>query len=484
MRIFLTGATGFIGRALALRLLAGRHQVAAWVRDEARAGSLLGPDVELVASSKGPSALTAQIARADAVINLAGEPILARRWTESRRQALRDSRIALTRSIADAIKQSPKRPAVLISASAVGYYGDRGDAPLDENSGPGNDFLAQLCREWEDAAMGAQSAGVRVFIPRIGIVLGLDGGALAQMLPPFQFGAGGPIGSGRQWMPWIHLHDLVEVMTVALADERWQGVANATAPSPVTNREFARTLGRVLHRPSLIPLPEIALRAMFGSGASVLTSGQKATPAQIRNFGYRFQFDNVDAALHDLLAEDTPDIQPLGVSSPRPENPAGSAYLASQHPVYLLRQTTRVQAPIAEVFSFFSQPRNLGVMTPSAMRFRITSMPAQMSAGAQIEYTLRAAMMTLRWRTRIEAWQPPRFFADSQERGPYRSWWHEHHFTPEDGATLMEDRVYFAPPLGTLGRAAGYALVMPELRRIFRFRTHAIRLRFRSLGAN
>jgi uncharacterized protein len=480
MRIFVTGATGLIGRALILRLLGGGHQVSAWVRNEARAANLLGAEVKLVGASDRAPALSEQIAAADAVVNLAGEPVLGGRWTERRRRALRQSRIAMTSSIVDAIKRSSRRPAVLISASAVGYYGDRGDEPLDERSAPGNDFLAALCREWEECAMGAQAAGVRVFIPRIGIVLGLDGGALAQMLPPFQFGAGGPIGSGRQWMAWIHLHDLVEVIAVALEDERWQGPAIAAAPSPVSNREFAHALGHVLHRPSFIPIPRIALRTMFGQGAAVLTSGQKAYPARLSQLGYQFSFDTVDAALRNLLAEDDPEIRSLDANSPQPENPSGSGYLHTRRPVYLMRAATRIAAPIAEAFTFFSRPQNLGVMTPADMRFRITSTPPEMSAGARIEYTLRAAMLPIHWRTRIEAWQPQRFFADSQERGPYRAWWHEHHFKPDGAATLMEDRVYFAPPLGILGRAASYPLVMPQLRRIFRFRTQAMRLRFRA----
>ncbi|HEY2107542.1 MAG TPA: TIGR01777 family oxidoreductase [Candidatus Binataceae bacterium] len=215
MRIFVTGATGFVGRALTLRLLGGGHEVSAWVRAEDRARNLLGPDVRLVAASGGAQALSDEMARADAVVNLAGEPILGGRWTAQRKDALEKSRVELTASIVDAITRSQKRPAVLVSASAVGYYGDRGDELLDERSAPGDDFLAGLCKEWEQSALRAEQAGVRVFIPRLGIVLGLDGGALAQMLPPFQFGAGGPIASGRQWMGWIHLFDLVEIIATA-----------------------------------------------------------------------------------------------------------------------------------------------------------------------------------------------------------------------------------------------------------------------------
>ena len=317
------------------------------------------------------------MARADAVVNLAGEPILGGRWTAQRKAALSKSRIELTNSIVDAIAGSQKRPTVLVSASAVGYYGDRGEELLDERSAPGDDFLARLCREWEESALRAEQAGLRVFIPRLGIVLGLDGGALPQMLPPFQFGAGGPIASGRQWMGWIHLFDLVEIIATALEDERYRGTAIAAAPSPVTNRDFAHALGRVLHRLSFLPVPALALRAIFGEGASVLTAGQRVIPARLSELGFRWRFDNVEAALRHILAEDDPQIGPLGANSPKPENPHGSNYLDNRRPNYLLRHTTRVNAPIAEVFSFFSRPQNLGVMTPAEMRFQITGvMPA------------------------------------------------------------------------------------------------------------
>ncbi|HXR35141.1 MAG TPA: TIGR01777 family oxidoreductase, partial [Candidatus Binataceae bacterium] len=301
MRIFITGATGFIGRALTLRLLGGGHEVVAWVRSAARAASLLGSDVELVAASGGDQALSGEVARADAVINLAGEPVLGGRWSASRREALSRSRIGLTTSIADAIGRAGKRPAVLVSASAVGYYGDRGAEVVDENSPGGSDFLAGLCRDWEQAAQRAAQAGVRVFIPRIGVVLGLDGGALAQMLPPFQFGAGGPIGNGRQYMPWIHLFDLVELIATALEDPRYAGPAIAAAPYPVTSREFAHTLGRVAHRPSFLPVPAVALRVIFGDGASVLTSGQRVNPARLKELGFRWRFETLEAALGNIL---------------------------------------------------------------------------------------------------------------------------------------------------------------------------------------
>jgi uncharacterized protein len=484
MRVFVTGATGFIGRALTLRLLGGGHEVSAWVRDENRARSQLGGDVRLVAASGGARALAGEMARADGVVNLAGEPVLGGRWTAERKAALWQSRIALTSSLAQAIKESERRPAVLVSASAVGYYGDRGDEVLDERSAPGNDFLARLCKAWEESALSAEQSGVRVFIPRFGIVLGLEGGALAQMLTPFKFGAGGRIGSGHQWMSWIHLFDLIEVIATALEDDRYRGPAIAAAPSPVINREFARLLGHVLHRPSFVPVPALALRAIFGDGASVLTGGQRAKPARLAELGFKWRFDDLEAALRHILDEDNPEIERLGSISLKPENPGGSRYPDARRPTHLLRHRMRVNAPLGEVFSFFSQPQNLGVMTPADMHFRITSsMPAEVTSGSRFEYQLRVGPLPLRWRTLIEVWQPQRLMIDSQERGPYRCWWHEHHFEADGSSTLMVDRVYFALPFGVAGSSVSRVLVAPALRRIFRFRAQAMGLRFRGVAS-
>ena len=245
----ITGATGFIGRALSLRLVGAGHQVTAWVRDGTRARTLIGPDIALASTREG-SNIRSEIERADAVVNLAGEPVFGGRWTPARKHALVESRVNLTREITQAIAASSKHPAVLISASAVGYYGNRGDQFVEDDAAAGDDFLATLCRNWEGAAVDARGSGVRVFIPRIGIVLGADGGALARMLAPMGFG--GPIGSGRQFVPWIHLHDMVEVLATALEDERFSGPMIASAPNPVTNRDLAKVIGKLLHRPTFI----------------------------------------------------------------------------------------------------------------------------------------------------------------------------------------------------------------------------------------
>jgi uncharacterized protein len=478
MRVFITGATGFTGRALTLRLLGGGHQVSALVRNEVSAQNQLGPEVRLLPANAGPGELRETLGGCEAIINLAGEPILGGRWNLRRRRTITESRLATTARIVAAINEASPRPRVLISASAVGYYGDRGNELVDETSPPGRDFIADLCSDWEAQAQQAEASGARVFIPRLGIVLGPEGGALRQMLTPFQFYAGGPIGSGRQFMPWIHLYDLVELLATALKDERYRGAVIAAAPNPIRNRDFARALGKTLGRPSLLPVPAVVLHVLLGEAATVLLGGQRVIPRVLEGLGFRWRFNDLIAALRDILVENGPEITVLSPALPRPLLFPESHYLQQRPASYLLRHTTAVKASLAEVFAFFAQPWNLGVMTPSAMRFRIVGEPPPMSRGLQIDYSLQVAGLPLRWRTRIEEWRPNELFIDSQERGPYQSWWHEHHFRVAGAETVVEDRLYYAPPLGAAGRGLNSLFVGPELSRIFRFRAHAMRFRF------
>ena len=301
MRVFVTGATGFIGRALIPRLQRDGHAVVAWVRSPARARGLLGAEVELVHADTALDGLVAAIERCDAVVNLAGEPLMGGRWTAGRRAVLEDSRITVTEQLVRAMAEAKTRPRVFISGSAVGYYGDRADERLTEASSGGDDFLARLCRRWESAAQDAERLGVRVVLLRTGVVLGRAGGALAQMLPPFQLGVGGPVGSGTQYLPWIHLHDLVKIIAVALVDDRYRGPVNGVAPEQATSRSFARALGRALHRPAILPVPALALKAIFGEAATVLLASQRVEPRALREHQFAFDFPTLDSALEDIV---------------------------------------------------------------------------------------------------------------------------------------------------------------------------------------
>jgi uncharacterized protein (TIGR01777 family) len=412
------------------------------------------------------------------VVNLAGEPILGGRWTPARRQVLRESRVQQTDLLVRAIQAARRRPRVLVSGSAVGYYGDRADERLTEQSKRGGDFLAELCQEWEQAARHAEPFGVRVVTLRTGVVLGRDGGALRQMLPPFRIGAGGPIGSGRQYMPWIHLHDLVAIIAVALVDDRYHGPVNGVAPQETTGRDFARALGAALHRPAVLPVPGIALHLLFGEAAVVLIGSQRVEPAALLERGFRYAFPTIEAALADIVGGIDVSISPLSLLPHAPGDDPSRAYLERHKPKYLLRTTTIVDAPIDNAFAFFSQAENLGLITPASMGFSIQGPPPAIAEGTTIDYTVRIGFATLPWRSRIVNWQPGRAFVDQQDKGPYASWWHEHSFRPDGRRTIMEDRVYYAPPLGVLGRLANYAFIAPTLRRVFQHRGDVIRLRF------
>ena len=291
MDILITGGTGFIGQRLCQRLLAAGHRVTVLTRSPGRAGQA-GVQYIGALGDVGP---------VHAVVNLAGEPLLEGRWNPARKQAMLASRIGTTQALLDWMARLPTRPQVLVSGSAIGYYGPRDATPLDESASPGHDFAAMLCRQWEAEALKADDLGVRTCLVRSGIVLVRGGGALARMLPPFRFGAGGPMGDGMQWMSWIHRDDLVGLMLWLLADPETRGACNGTAPAAGTNAAFARTLAHVLERPAWVRTPAFALKLAFGEMAGLLLTGQNVVPARALQEGYRFRYPTLEAALHAIL---------------------------------------------------------------------------------------------------------------------------------------------------------------------------------------
>mgnify|MGYP001290559316 CR=1 FL=1 len=297
MRVLVTGATGLIGREACRALLGDGHAVLALSRQAAPRGLPAG--VEPVQGDPAvPGRWQEVLAGCDACLNLAGEPVAGGRWTEARKRAIRDSRVLATRNVAAVVEGGG--PSVLVNGSAIGFYGPRGDEPLDESAPPGSDFLSRTCVEWEAAAAPA-SRRARVVLLRTGIVLAREGGALPQMARPFKLFAGGPIGGGAFWQSWIHLADEVGLLAWALGEERLAGPLNATAPAPARNRDLARALGRALRRPSFLPAPAPAARARLGEMADVGLTGQRGLPARALGLGDRFRFPGLEDALHELL---------------------------------------------------------------------------------------------------------------------------------------------------------------------------------------
>lgn len=303
MRVLLTGATGFVGRALARHLADAGHTVCALTRSPGRT-PLPGITDSFLWNPTSSPPLPRVFEGVEGVVHLAGESVVGL-WTASKREAIRESRVLGTRHLVRGLIELPagSRPKVLVSASAIGYYGDRGEEELTESSPPagGEDFLSSVCRAWEAEACVAESAGIRVVRPRIGIVLGEGGGALGAMLRPFRMGLGGPLGNGRQWWSWIHRGDLAGLVRFALENESLSGPMNATAPNPVRQGEFARELGRALDRPAVLPAPAFALRALLGGFSTELLSSKKVLPAAAGEAGASFAFPQLRGALEQIL---------------------------------------------------------------------------------------------------------------------------------------------------------------------------------------
>ena len=299
MNITITGGTGFIGRRLVASLLAGGHSLHLLVR-HARTG--LGPRVQCsVWNALDIEPAPESLAEADAVIHLAGEPV-SQRWTPAAKRGILESRVEGTRRLIEALSRQSRRPSVLVSASAVGLYGSRGDDILTESAAPGEGFLADVCAVWEKTADAALNLGMRVVKLRTGMTLGKEGGALAQMLTPFRWGAGGKVASGEQWVSWIHVEDQVELIQFAVENSGVRGPVNATAPNPVTNIEFTKELAAALHRPAFLSIPAAALRGVYGEMAEIVLASQRAVPQAALSAGFRFRYPDLGAALRNLLA--------------------------------------------------------------------------------------------------------------------------------------------------------------------------------------
>jgi uncharacterized protein (TIGR01777 family) len=302
MRVTVTGATGLIGTRLVAALARRGDEVTVLSRDPARARERLGSGIE--AERWNPldePAPTNALTGRDGVIHLAGEPV-AQRWSADAKERIRTSRESGTANLVAGLRSAEPRPRVLVSASAVGIYGAHGDEEVPESTPPGDDFLAEVCVAWERAAQAAAELGMRVALVRTGIVLDPDGGALEKMLPPFRAGVGGPVAGGRQWMPWIHVDDLVGIYLAALDGESWSGPLNGSAPAPATNRDFSKALGRALHRPAVAPVPRLALKALYGEMELIVTTGQRAVPTRPLALGYAFAHPELDEALRSALA--------------------------------------------------------------------------------------------------------------------------------------------------------------------------------------
>lgn len=301
MNIIVTGGTGLIGRVLVKTLLQDGHKVSVLSRSPDRAQGMPPAASMLKWDAETPAGWGHLVNQSDAIINLAGAGVADKRWTDERKRIIMESRVKANQAVLSALEAAETRPKILIQASAVGYYGPTGDERVTESSPPGDDFLAQVCIEWEKIAPSAEKLGLRVPVLRTGIVITPDGGALEKLLIPFKLFVGGPLGDGKQWFPWIHIEDEVRAIQFLLENDQASGPFNLVSPHPLTNAEFSRVLGRVLNRPAFMPAPAFAMKAVLGELSETVLAGQRAYPNALQSLGFEFKFPTAPAALEDLL---------------------------------------------------------------------------------------------------------------------------------------------------------------------------------------
>ncbi len=451
-RFLIMGATGFVGRELGRRLAAAGHHVAILARQPEKVRGCLPFPCEVFAWGGGDADIPpAAVEGRDAVVNLVGEGIADRPWTAKRREAIVASRTQSVAALARALTLAVARPSVVVQASAIGFYGDRGDSDLTEQASAGTGFLAETCVAWERGLDHFESMGVRVVTLRIGMVLGLTGGALPKLLGVYAKGLGAVLGNGRQWTSWIHVDDLTAMIATAAVDGRWRGVFNASAPEPCRNESLNAAIAKHGRYAANKSVPALALRATMGKRAALVLASTKVIPAAAARLGFAFQFPTIDGACAALLG---------GAVEP-----------------HLRRHVVQQWIPVApaEVWPFFSEARNLERITPPWLGFKVDDVStAAMGEGTRIRYSLRLHGIPMAWESLITSWNPGLGFVDEQKRGPYSVWHHTHLFEAMAGGTLMTDAVQYRLPVAPLGELVAGAFVERDVARIFAHRCKTV----------
>ena len=447
-KIILTGATGLVGKKLGIELVKRGFSVTALVRDKKKAKRELPFPAELIEwNALIDDKIKINLEGTYAIIHLAGASVAEKRWTKKIKEEIYKSRVISTQNISRAIEdQNPKSLKLFLSASAIGFYADS-KSVQNESSPKGAGFLSDVCEAWEQPVCNISAAKTSIF--RIGMVLSSQGGALAKLLPVFERGLGGPIGSGSHFMSWISLEDLVGSLCYFVENpEKAPKLWNAVSPNVVTNLEFSKTLARTLKRPCIFPVPTFILKAIFGEMSAVILSSQNISSQKLIEAGYNFKFSKL---------EDTFKFYKLD---------------ALEHEFY---SELFVEKKRAEIFPFFAKAENLEKITPEFLNFKIISKStSDIQKGTEIIYKLKLHGIPIKWKTIITEWQPEIKFTDFQEKGPYSLWNHEHEFYDLASGTLMIDRVRYKIPFGFLGNFFAHAFVRSEVDKIFNYRRKVI----------
>lgn len=454
MKILITGATGLVGKKLCLALARSGHQLLILTRHpESSHLKIPAPHHSFNWDVEPGHNDTEAFKSLDAVIHLAGENVASGRWNQKRVNSIIQSRVGGMQKLWNIIEKFKVQPSVIISASATGFYGDRKDELLTETAKPGQGFLSETCQKWENALFHPtqkQFKNIRKVTLRIGMILDEQEGALEKILPIFENNLGGKLGNGKQWMPWIHIDDLVKLFEFSLFNKQVEGPLNASAPEMVNNLEFTKTLSKSIHKLAILPAPAFAIKSIMGRMSEIILASQKISSQKALDLRFIYQYPHLEDALSDLTKARLKGFQ-------------------------LFKTSQWINQPIETTFEFFSKTENLELITPQHLNFKVSHQSSSsIEEGTHIQYRLKLHGIPFKWTSLIKSWEPNHSFIDIQIKGPYHTWHHTHRFESLDGGTLIHDEVQYRCPFSFLGRIMNLLWIRKEIESIFSYRKNVV----------